>query len=68
MVAGLPVESVTVLGVKPSEETIKSFVANRAAPTPVLNKMAGWGLKACPFTTGLGKTYAQYISRRDRRG
>jgi hypothetical protein len=66
LVGGLPMESVTVVGVKPSEETIKNFVDTRTAPTPVLNKMARWMLKICPNTTGLGDTYAKYITQRIR--
>lgn len=66
LVGGLPVESVTVVGVKPAEETIKNFVDTRTAPTPVLNKMARWMSKFCPNTTGLGDTYAKYITQRMR--
>jgi hypothetical protein len=66
MVAGLPVESVTVLGVKPSQDTIKKFVDMRTAPTPVLNKVARWASRVCPSTTGLGNTYAKYITQRIR--
>jgi hypothetical protein len=66
LVGGLPVESVTVVGVKPSEQTIRSFVETRAAPTRVLNKMARWDSKVCPLTTGLGKTYAKYMDQRIR--
>jgi hypothetical protein len=66
LVGGLPVESVTVVGIKPSQETIKNFVEKRAAPTPVLNKMARWDLRVCPITTGLGNTYAKYITQRIR--
>jgi hypothetical protein len=66
LVGGLPVESVTVVGIKPSQETIKKFVDTRTAPTPVLNKMARWDLKLCPLTTGLGNTYAKYIVQRIR--
>jgi hypothetical protein len=66
LVGGLPVESVTVMGVKPSEETIGNFVENRTAPTAVLGKMARWSRKICPLTAGLGDTYAKYITRRIR--
>jgi hypothetical protein len=65
-VSGLPVESVTVLGVKPSEETIKSFVDARTAPTRFLGKMARWTSRICPQTTGLKGTYANYITQRIR--
>jgi hypothetical protein len=66
LISGLSVESVTVVGVKPSEETIKNFVDTRAAPTPVLNKMARWTSRLCPVTIGLGDTYAKYVTQRIR--
>jgi hypothetical protein len=66
LVGGLPVESVTVVGVRPSEETIKNFVETRTAPTVVLGKMARWTKKICPQTVGLGDTYAKYVSQRIR--
>jgi hypothetical protein len=66
LVGGLPVESVTIVGIKPSGETIKSFVETRAAPTRVLNKMARWSLPICPQTVGLGDKYAKYITQRIR--
>lgn len=65
-ISGLPVESVTVVGVKPSDETIKDFVETRATATPVLGKMARWTAKVCPITVGLGDKYAKYISQRIR--
>ncbi|HEX4271774.1 MAG TPA: hypothetical protein VHZ32_10320 [Rhizomicrobium sp.] len=65
-VVGLPVESVTVLGVKPSEATIKSFVDTRTAPTPFLGKMARWDVKICPQTSGLKDVYVNYITQRIR--
>ncbi len=51
---------------KPSEETIKSFVETRAAPTYVLGRMARWMSKLCPVTVGLGDKYAKYVSQRIR--
>jgi hypothetical protein len=66
LVGGLPLESVTVVGVKPSEETIKNFVETRTAPTRVLGKMAYWMSKICPVTLGLGDKYAKYVTQRMR--
>ena len=65
-VAGLPVESVTVLGIKPSQDTIRNFVETRSVPTHALNRMALWTLKICPLTVGLGDKYAQYVNQRIR--
>jgi hypothetical protein len=62
----LPPESVTVVGVKPSDETIKSFVEKRAEPTAVLRKMARWRRPVCPVTLGLGDKYAKYVTQRIR--
>ena len=66
LVSGLPVESVTVVNVRPSQETIKSFVEKRAAPTRTLGKMARWTDRICPSVTGLGDKYAKYIVQRIR--
>jgi len=66
VISGLPVESVTVVGVKPSEETIMKFVKQRAAPTYVLGRMAHWTVKICPVTIGLGDKYAKYVTQRIR--
>jgi hypothetical protein len=66
LISGLPVESVTVVATKPSEETIKNFVETRAAPTRVLGKMAYWTSKICPKTVGLGDKYAKYVTQRIR--
>jgi hypothetical protein len=66
LISGLPMESVTVIATRPSEETIKNFVETRAAPTRVLNKMARWRVKICPLTTGLGDKYAKYVTQRIR--
>jgi hypothetical protein len=65
-VGGLPEESVTVVGVKPSEETIGDFVANRVSPSRTLGKVARWKAEVCPLTVGLRADYAKYISRRIR--
>ena len=62
----LPPESITVVGVKPSEETIRNFVETRAAPTRFLGKMARWRHPICPLTIGLGDKYAKYITQRVR--
>lgn len=62
----LPVESVTVVGVKPSDDTIKDFVETRAAATPALGKMPRWTAKVCPLTVGLGDKYAKFVSQRIR--
>jgi hypothetical protein len=65
-VGGLPVESVTVLAIKPSSDKIKDFVQERVAPSHALNRMARWTLGVCPLTIGLGDKYASYISQRIR--
>ena len=55
-----------MVGVKPSEETISDFVANRVAPSRTLGKVARWKAEVCPLTVGLRADYAKYISRRIR--
>jgi hypothetical protein len=62
----LPVESVTVTSVKPSDETIRSFVERRATPTPVVGKAARWRHPICPLTVGLGDKYAKFVTQRIR--
>ena len=62
----LPVESVTVTSVKPSDETIRGFVERRATPTPVVGKAARWRHPICPLTVGLGDKYAKYVTQRVR--
>jgi hypothetical protein len=66
LVSGLPVESVTVVGIKPSEDTIKKFVETRATPTAYLGKMARWATKICPLTVGPGDKYAKFVTLRIR--
>ena len=65
-VGGLPEESVTVVGVKPSVDTIRDFVTNRVAPSRTLGKVARWKSPLCPLTVGLRPDYARYISGRIR--
>ena len=65
-VGGLPMESVTVVGVKPSEETIGNFVEKRVAPSRTLGKVARWNSQLCPLTVGLRADYAKFISGRIR--
>lgn len=65
-VGGLPEESVTVVAVKPSPETIRAFVETRVARSRTLGKVARWDTKVCPLTVGLGARYAKYISARIR--
>jgi hypothetical protein len=62
----LPPETITVLGVKPSPETIQDFIKTRTAPTRVLGRMARWEKGICPLTIGLGDTYAKYVTQRIR--
>src|SRR5690242_21863644 len=62
----LPPETVTVIAVKPSPETIQNFIKTRTAPTRVLGRMARWEKGICPLTIGLGETYAKYVSQRIR--
>jgi hypothetical protein len=64
--SALPLESVIVTATKPSQAAIKAFVETRAAPTPILNRMARWTAKICPLTIGLGPTYAKYVTQRIR--
>lgn len=65
-VGGLPEESVTVVGVKPSEQTIRDFVETRVARSRTLGKVARWDAQVCPLTVGLRADYARYISQRIR--
>jgi hypothetical protein len=65
-VFALPVESVTVLAIRPSGETIKGFVEARVVPTYTLRRMARWTMPVCPATVGLGDKYANYVSQRIR--
>jgi hypothetical protein len=66
-VFGLPVESVTVIAAKPSQDTIKSFADTHAAVSNYrLARIARWSLQICPQTVGLGGKYADYISQRIR--
>ena len=62
----LPPETITVLAVKPSPETIQDFIQTRTAPTRVLGRMARWEKGICPLTIGLGDTYAKYVTQRIR--
>ena len=62
----LPPESITVIGTKPSDETIRNFEESRAQPTYVLGRMARWTKKVCPVTMGLGGKYAKYVTQRIR--
>lgn len=64
--SGLPVESVTVIGTKPSETTIKAFVEARSTKTRVVGQIAKWRRPICPITVGLGAKYATYITQRIR--
>jgi hypothetical protein len=66
MISGLPVESVTVIATRPSEEAITNFVETRMAPTRFLGKMARWRRQICPLTVGLGDKYAKYVTQRIR--
>jgi hypothetical protein len=66
LISGLPMESVTVIATRPSEESIKSFVETRIAPTRFLGKMARWRRQICPLTIGLGDKYAKFVSQRIR--
>jgi hypothetical protein len=66
LISGLPVESVTVVGTKPSDEEIRTFVRTRTTPTRIVNKIARWRRAICPLTVGLGKTYAKYVTQRIR--
>lgn len=62
----LPLESITVTGIKPSEKTIGDFVQTRAAPTRYIGKMARWRRGICPLTIGLADKYATYVTERIR--
>ena len=66
LISGLPVESVTVVGIKPSDATIGKFIETRTAPTRVVNAMARWRREICPLTVGLGEKYAKYVTQRIR--
>ena len=60
----LPPESITVIAVKPSDATIKSYVETRAVQTRVAGSIPRWITGVCPATVGLGDTYTKYISQR----
>jgi hypothetical protein len=62
----LPPESITVTASKPSDETIRSYVEKRIAPTRVVGRLARWQKKICPQTIGLGPKYAKYVTQRIR--
>jgi len=62
----LPPESISVVGVKPSEETIKSFVETRETRTRIVGKIARWRREVCPLVAGLGDKYAKYVAQRIR--
>ena len=62
----LPQESITITAVKPSEETIRSFVETRATPTRFLGRAARWRRPICPLTVGLGDKFAKYVTQRIR--
>lgn len=62
----LPPESITVTTVKPSEETIRSFVETREMRTRIVGKIARWRREICPLTVGLGDKYAKYVTQRIR--
>src|ERR1700761_8474838 len=62
----LPPESITIVGVKPSEDTIKSFVQTREMRTRIVGKIARWRREVCPLTVGLGDKYAKYVTQRIR--
>ena len=61
-----PTESVTVTGIKPTQEAIDDFVLSHTAPTRTLGKIARWKTAICPVTQGLGVKYAAFVSRRVR--
>ena len=62
----LPPESITVTASKPSDETIRSYVEKRIAPTRVVGRLARWQKNICPQTIGLGDKYAKYVTLRIR--
>ena len=62
----LPLESIIVTAIKPSDAAIKSFIAARATPTKFLNQLAQWRRSLCPATSGLGERYAQFVTQRIR--
>ncbi len=64
--SALPVESVTVTVVKPSDEVIRDFIEKRATRARVVDRMGRWTSPVCPQTFGLNDTYARYVSQRIR--
>lgn len=66
MIGGLTAETVTVVGTRPSQETIQQFVENRVARSRALGKVARWRKQVCPHTMGLGAPFAKYVSQRIR--
>jgi hypothetical protein len=61
-----PLESITVTGVRPSQDAINSFLFSHATATRVTDKVARWSVGICPQTFGLGAKYAGYITQRIR--
>ena len=61
-----PTESVTVTGIKPSEQAIDDFLFSHTAPSRTLGKIARWKTPVCPLTVGLGTKYAAFVSQRIR--
>jgi hypothetical protein len=62
----MDLESVTVTATKASEAAINDFIASRAAPARIAGKLTRWKKPICPSTTGLGLTYAKFITKRIR--
>jgi hypothetical protein len=61
-----PLESITVTGVRPSQDAINSFLFSHVTATRVTDKVARWSIGICPQTFGLGAKYAGYITQRIR--
>ncbi|MBA2588760.1 MAG: hypothetical protein H0U98_09070 [Alphaproteobacteria bacterium] len=65
--AKLPVESVTVTGLKDAPPlVVNHFVQSFAKPSYLTGKMGRWENGICPVTTGLAPKYAAFISQRVR--
>ena len=59
-------ESVTVTGIKPTEEAINDFIFSHTKPTRLVGKLARWKTQVCPETMGIRPEYAKFVSQHIR--
>ena len=61
-----PSESVTVTGIKPTQEAIDDFIFSHTAPTRLIGKLARWKAQVCPETMGIRPEYAKFVTQHIR--